>query len=96
MVIYVWWCHCQISSKSSVNKMTVENLAATVGVNLIRKSEGIDGELCDTLDSLMIIRLLIFRLLCITGISMQRVEREKRVVLDLLKLPGLFAEGDNR
>lgn len=34
----------QVSSRSVVNKMTPENLAATVGVNLLRKSEVVEGE----------------------------------------------------
>lgn len=34
----------QVSSRSVVNKMTPENLAATVGVNLLRKSEVVEGK----------------------------------------------------
>lgn len=33
----------QVASHSAVNKMTAENLASTIGVNLLRKSEAIEG-----------------------------------------------------
>jgi hypothetical protein len=32
-----------VASHSAVNKMTAENLASTIGVNLLRKSEAIEG-----------------------------------------------------
>ena len=35
----------QVMEKSEENRMTVENLAATIGVNLLRKSESVQGEI---------------------------------------------------
>jgi hypothetical protein len=60
----------QVSSQCGVNKMTAENLAATVGVNLLRKSEAIEA------------------------VSMQRIERERHVIVDLITSESLFAQPD--
>jgi len=95
----------RVVARSEENKMTAENLAVTVGLNLLRKSESVAGRCMGWVGgregqederhvsactfSQIPHTPLFFPL--ITGVSIQQLERERLVIMDLIALsPSLF------
>jgi len=96
----------RVVARSEENKMTAENLAVTVGLNLLRKSESVAGRCvggrkggkeggghsaCGSfLNSSHTSPLFPF-LASLTGVSIQQLEKERLVIMDLIALsPALF------
>lgn len=59
-----------VAARSEENKMTAENLAVTIGLNLLRKSESV------------------------AGVSIQQLEKERAVIMDLIVLCPLLFPSD--